>query len=294
MAEIALAALLGACIGSFLNVCIVRLPEDRSIVFPGSHCVTCKAPILWYDNIPVLSYVLLRGRCRKCRTGISVVYPLVEIAAAALFVLFYVAFGLTPAAFVYLGLSLALLVETVIDLRYQIIPDEITLPGIVLGFLASTMWPGLHDTSVWWSGALASGLGIVAGGGFLYAAGTLAEKILKKEAMGGGDVKLLGFIGAVSEPGGPARVPAMVITPRRIITLKPLGSKKTSVAHFAPEDLKGLHRTENAAGHGSLWLRGTAGFELELIEWIRDVREVERLIRRTFGGLTDVDRDPKA
>lgn len=197
MAEIALAALLGACIGSFLNVCIVRLPEDRSIVFPGSHCVTCKTPIFWYDNIPVLSYLWLRGRCRKCRTGISAVYPLVEIVSAALFVLFYVTFGMTPAAFVYLGLSLALLVETIIDLRYQIIPDEITLPGIVLGLLASTLWPGLHHADIWWSGALASGLGILVGGGFLYAAGTLAEKILKKEAMGGGDVKLLGFIGAV-------------------------------------------------------------------------------------------------
>ncbi len=109
-----------------------------------------------------------------------------------------------------------------------------------------------------------------------------------------GGILMLGFIGAVSEPGGPARVPAMVITPRRIITLKPRGWRKAAVTNFASEDLKGLHRTENAAGCGSLWLRGAAEDELELIEWIRDVREVERLIRRTFGGLTDVDRDPKA
>lgn len=197
MAEIVLAALLGACVGSFLNVCIVRLPEDRSVVFPGSHCVTCKAPILWYDNIPVLSYILLRGRCRKCGARISWVYPLIEIAASGLFVLFYATLGLSPAAFVYLGLSLALLVETVIDLRYQIIPDEITLPGMALGLLASAVWPALHGKEVWWSGALAASIGLLAGGGFLYAAGTLAEKILKKEAMGGGDVKLLAFIGAV-------------------------------------------------------------------------------------------------
>lgn len=197
MAEIALAALAGVCVGSFLNVCIVRLPEERSIVFPGSHCVTCKTPILWYDNIPVVSYLLLRGRCRKCRTGISWVYPFIEIVTGALFVLFYMTLGVTPAAFVYLGLSLALLVETVIDLRYQIIPDEITLPGIVSGLVVSALWPGLHGKELWWSGALSSGIGILAGGGFLYAAGTLAEKILKKEAMGGGDVKLLAFIGAV-------------------------------------------------------------------------------------------------
>lgn len=107
---------------------------------------------------------------------------------------------------------------------------------------------------------------------------------------------MLGFIGAVSEPGGPARVPAMVITPRRIIILKPRGWRTAAVTSFAPEDLKGLHRTENAAGHGSLWLRGTAGFELELIEWIRDVREVERLIRRTFalGNGHDVQREDDA
>ncbi|MCG3176237.1 MAG: Type 4 prepilin-like proteins leader peptide-processing enzyme [Candidatus Omnitrophica bacterium] len=197
MAEVILAALLGACVGSFLNVCIVRLPEDRSIVFPASHCVACKKPIRWHDNIPVLSYVLLRGRCRDCRAGISWVYPAVELAGAALFALFYTTFGLTPAGVVYLSMALALLVETVIDMRYQIIPDEITLPGMVIGLIVSTVWPSLHGSEVWWGGALASLAGLLAGGGFLYLAGTLAEKILKKEAMGGGDVKLLAMIGAV-------------------------------------------------------------------------------------------------
>lgn len=187
---------LGAMTGSFLNVCIFRLPEGESVVFPASHCRGCRKPIAWYDNVPMLSFLLLRGRCRQCGAGISWQYFWVELATALTFVLFYSFFGLTAIGAIYLALTLALFVETAIDFRHQIIPDAITLPGMVLGLALSFALPELHGESsrVW--GLFWSLAGLLAGGGFLYAAGTLAEKILKKEAMGGGDVKLLAMIGA--------------------------------------------------------------------------------------------------
>ena len=192
-----LATVLGAITGSFLNVCIFRLPHDESVVFPGSHCQSCKKPIAALDNIPVLSFLILKGRCRHCAAKISLQYPLVEILSSCLFVLFYTYFGLTAKGILYLLFSLALLVETFIDLRHQIIPDVITLPGILIGLAASTMFPPLHGQGLWWQGLLKSLIGMLVGGGFLYLTGTIAGIILKKEALGGGDVKLLAMIGAL-------------------------------------------------------------------------------------------------
>lgn len=187
----------GAIVGSFLNVCIFRLPEGQSVVFPGSRCRFCKKAIRWADNIPLVSYAVLKGRCRHCRAAISPQYFWIEFFTAALFVFFYFYFGPTPRGFITLLFSLALLVETAIDFRHQIIPDAITLPGIVLGLLASALIPGLHgQTSALW-GFVWALVGMLVGGGILYLAGTLAEWILKKEAMGGGDVKLLAMIGAI-------------------------------------------------------------------------------------------------
>lgn len=187
----------GAIVGSFLNVCILRLPKEESIVFPASHCFSCSKPIAWFDNIPLVSFFLLKGRCRHCSQKISWQYAAVEFLTACIFVLYTAYFGLTPQGIVYLILTLALVVETWIDFRHRIIPDEITLPGMALALVASAVFPGIHGESVWWAGFLKSLIGLLVGGGFLYIVGTVAERILKKEAMGGGDVKLLALIGAV-------------------------------------------------------------------------------------------------
>lgn len=182
-------ALFGAIVGSFLNVVILRLPDpEKSIVFPGSHCPRCQTALRWYENVPIVSYLLQRGRCRHCHLPISLQYPLVEALtaalAAALFLKFHLAF-LGLASFVFCA---ALVVVIVIDIRLQIIPDLITLPGILLGVLVSVF--GGH---VSWQSSL---LGLLCGGGILYAL-ALAYTLLRKiEGMGGGDIKLLAMIGA--------------------------------------------------------------------------------------------------
>lgn len=195
---IVIAIFFGAIVGSFLNVCILRLPKGESLVAPDSHCLSCQRPILWFENIPVLSFLFLKGRCRHCHEKISWQYPIIEVVSAALFVIFYNAYGFTPKGVFYLAATLALLVVSLIDFRHQIIPDEISLSGIVIGLIASTVFPGIQEESSWVFGFLKSALGIVVGGGFLFLAGTIAEKILKKEAMGGGDVKLMAMIGALT------------------------------------------------------------------------------------------------
>ena len=193
---IVIALFLGAAVGSFLNVCILRVPKNESVVTPGSHCLSCREKIEWFDNIPVFSFIFLKGRCRHCLEAISWQYPLVEVASAALFVEFYRFFGFSPKGVFYLILTLSLFVVSFIDFRHRIIPDKITLPGVALGLLASTAFPSLQGDSVWWVGFLKSVLGILSGGGILYLVGSVAERLLKKEAMGGGDVKLLAMIGA--------------------------------------------------------------------------------------------------
>ncbi|MDD5758324.1 MAG: prepilin peptidase [Desulfobulbaceae bacterium] len=187
--ELIFAAVLGALVGSFLNVVILRLPEEgESIVFPPSHCPQCQALIHWYDNIPMISFLLLGGRCRHCRKSISWQYPIVELIMALLsFALFY-RFGLTADFFVYFVFCAALLVVIVIDLYHQIIPDVISLPGIILGFAASFLLPGLS-----WQD---SALGILLGGGIFYAIAAGYYLLAKRAGMGGGDIKLLAMIGA--------------------------------------------------------------------------------------------------
>ncbi len=186
----------GAVVGSFLNVCIYRLPKNESIAWPGSHCAVCSKPVLWHDNIPILSYFILKGRCRQCKAPFSFQYPAVEFLTACIFLLFFMTFGMTPKGFVYLYLCLALVVESAIDFRHQIIPDAITLSGMVLGLALSVVFPELQNASSAGAGFLYSLAGLLAGGGFLYVSATMAEWVLKKEAMGGGDVKLLAMIGA--------------------------------------------------------------------------------------------------
>lgn len=182
------AILFGAVIGSFLNVCIYRIPQGKSLLHPGSHCPQCGAGVRWYQNIPLVSYLILGGRCAQCRTPISIRYPLVEGLTGLFFLLVFLRFGFQPATLIYWIFVSALVVITFIDLDYQIIPDVISLPGIVVGFAASFFIPWLR-----WSDAV---FGILLGGGILYMIAAGYEFITKKEGMGGGDIKLLAMIGA--------------------------------------------------------------------------------------------------
>jgi leader peptidase (prepilin peptidase)/N-methyltransferase len=175
-------------VGSFLNVCIHRVPRGESIVAPGSHCPHCKSPIKFYDNIPLISYLLLGGRCRNCRGTISIQYPFVEGVTALSSSLLFLRFGLSWSYFFYFAFVASLIVITVIDLFHQIIPDVISLPGIGVGLLASLIVPDLPF--------LNSLVGMLLGGGSLFLVATLYQWLFKREGMGGGDVKLLAMIGA--------------------------------------------------------------------------------------------------
>jgi len=182
-------ALFGALVGSFLNVVIVRLPEEgSSVVFPASHCPACKKDIPWYDNIPLLSFVLLRGRCRQCGAQISWRYPLVEAFMALMSFALFQHFGLTLLFPIYFLFCAALTAVIFIDFQHQIIPDVISLPGIVIGFVLSFVNPFLT-----WQDA---GLGVLFGGGSFYLVALVYYLLTKREGMGGGDIKLLAMIGA--------------------------------------------------------------------------------------------------
>jgi leader peptidase (prepilin peptidase)/N-methyltransferase len=178
----------GAIIGSFLNVCIARLPDGRSIVRPGSHCPKCQTFLAWYDNVPILSYLVLGGRCRTCRIHISAIYPAVEVLTGALAVALFLRLGPTLAFAGYFVFAAALVVITFIDLDHQIIPDVISLPGIVVGLAFSLVSPLVTP--------LDAALGVLAGGGTLLAVAWLYKTFRGQEGMGGGDIKLLAMIGA--------------------------------------------------------------------------------------------------
>jgi leader peptidase (prepilin peptidase) / N-methyltransferase len=180
---VALPLLFGLVIGSFLNVVIARLPEGRSVWRPRSACPGCGTPIAWYDNIPIVSFALLRGRCRACGMAISQRYPIVEAVTGVLFALAYVVLGPTPEFIVAVVLLAALVAITAIDLAHQIIPDVITLPGIVAGVIAN-----LATGRVPW---LESVLGIAVGGGIFF-----VIILASRGGMGGGDMKLGAMLGA--------------------------------------------------------------------------------------------------
>lgn len=182
------AALFGSLIGSFLNVCIVRLPLDQSVVRPRSRCPRCERPIAWYDNIPVLSWLALRARCRHCGQPISIQYPLVELAVAALWALAFGWYGLGLDALTAALFTTILLGIAVTDARHMLIPDEYTWGGAPLAILLS-LRGGYH-------GLLASASGAVAGFLLLYGIAWAGEKIFKEEAMGGGDIKMMTMVGA--------------------------------------------------------------------------------------------------
>ena len=186
----------GACIGSFLNVCIYRIPREESIVHPRSHCPACNHLIAWYDNLPVLSYFRLRGRCRHCGVRISPRYALVEMLTAVLFLAVWNQYGWDPRTPVYLVMVSGLLLGTFVDLEHYIIPDRVSLGGMVTGVLFSALVPALHQQTGVGPAVADSLIGLAAGAGSLFLVGELGRMMLKKDAMGFGDVKLLGGIGA--------------------------------------------------------------------------------------------------
>jgi len=202
--------LLGACIGSFLNVCIYRIPRNISVITPRSYCPKCNAAIPWYLNIPLLSFIILRAKCRFCGAGISARYFIVELLTAVLFLFVWLKFSLlhpsrpmglvplsdirlVPAYWVFVS---GLILGTFVDFERLIIPDRVTLGGIFTGLALSAAFPSLHGESTCIRGILWSSLGALAGWFSLWATAIIGKALLRKDAMGFGDVKLLGAIGA--------------------------------------------------------------------------------------------------
>jgi len=189
--------LLGAIVGSFLNVCIVRIPKGGSVVHPPSHCPGCKTAIRFYDNIPLLSYIVLLGRCRACGEHISPRYFIVELLMASLAVILYYQFSFSLAFLVSFVFVAALIVISFIDLDVRIVPDVISLPGIIAGLLFSVVARyGINDPFELIPSPLNALIGVLVGGGFLLALAWVYEAFTGVEGMGGGDIKLLAMIGA--------------------------------------------------------------------------------------------------
>lgn len=186
----------GAIWGSFLNVCVYRIQAEMSVVHPGSHCFNCKAPVAWYDNLPVLSWCLLRGKCRNCGAPFSVRYAVIEAITGALFLELWIQYGPSLQMGAYWLMSFGLLLGSAIDLDDFWIPDRVTWGGIALGLPLSALVPSLHGAETAMEGLKASALGAGLGFGLLWAVGWFGKLAFKKDAMGFGDVKLLGAIGA--------------------------------------------------------------------------------------------------
>ena len=189
----------GAAIGSFLNVCIYRIPDGRSIISPGSTCA-CGKPIAWYNNIPIVSWLILRGRASCCGQKFSVRYPAIELLTAILFYLSWQIHSPTVALIGFLFIAI-LICATFIDLDHMIIPDRFSIGGMLLGVLFSTLFPALHGVEAAniagnIESAVYSIIGVLVGTGLVYWIGILGEIVFRKPAMGEGDVKFVGFIGA--------------------------------------------------------------------------------------------------
>ena len=190
-----LASLFGLIFGSFLNVCIYRIPREKSLAWPPSACPHCQARIRWYDNIPVLSYIFLLGKCRHCKKPISIQYPIIELLTAVLTVLFVWRLGLNLWTFVVIAAVYALIALSVIDLECMIIPDRFSLGLIGWGLLFA--WANPNFQGVWWQKELSALLGAGVGLFGVLAIALIGTWIFKKEAMGGGDVKLMAGVGAL-------------------------------------------------------------------------------------------------
>ena len=177
----------GLIVGSFLNVCIYRLPRGQSVASPASHCTSCGRTLRWFENVPVIGWFLLRGRCRTCGERISVMYPAVELVTAALFLLEYWQLGWQPLLAVRLVFACAMVVLFVVDLQHRVLPNVITLPGVVAGLaLSVVLEPGWRDALI----------GVLVGGGALLAIAEAYYRVRGEEGLGMGDVKMLAMIGA--------------------------------------------------------------------------------------------------
>lgn len=189
----------GSIVGSFLNVCIHRIPEEKSVIWPGSRC-SCGQPIAWYNNIPILSWFILRGKARCCGRRFGIRYPLVEFLTAVLFLVAWVTQPI-PVALCYWVFFGLLIPAVFIDLDHYIIPDRFSVGGMFVGVLLSALVPGLHGFAnpggiALFDGLSAAIIGALIGSSVLYWFGALAEIVFRKEALGQGDVKLAGCFGA--------------------------------------------------------------------------------------------------
>lgn len=184
--------LFGSIVGSFLNVCIYRIPRKLSIIIPSSRCPSCNTWIKPWDNIPILSYFFLKGKCRVCKSKISLIYPLVEFLNAAMYVFILWRFGFALHTLLYFVFCSTLIVISFIDLEFQIIPDKITLPGIPVGIIMGSFLlpdPFMRYTILGWQASL---IGFVVGGGLFY-----ALALVSRGGMGGGDIKMMAMVGAL-------------------------------------------------------------------------------------------------
>lgn len=180
----------GAAVGSFLNVCIYRIPRKKSIVFPPSACPKCEKPVRFYDNIPLVSYIALRGKCRDCGAPIAFRYFVVELLTAVIFTLIYRRWGLSAEFFIQVFFTTILIVISFIDYDFQIIPDVLSIGGMVAGLIISFIRPGFR--------VMDAVYGVLIGGGVLFVIAYGYQLVTKREGMGGGDIKLLAMIGSFS------------------------------------------------------------------------------------------------
>ena len=219
------AGLIGLCFGSFLNVCFLRLPHEQSLLRPPSTCPQCGQRIAWYDNIPVVSWVLLRGQCRSCKAPISIQYPLIELLVAVLWAASALVYGLTLHALAGAVFGTILLGIAVTDARHYIIPDEFTWGGLALGLALSLQGGG--------PGLLQALLGAAAGFALLYVVAQAGQWVFKEEAMGGGDIKMMAMVGAF-QPAGWKGVLLTVFAGALLGTLifVPLSLKKKRLVPF--------------------------------------------------------------
>jgi len=236
----------GSVVGSFLNVCIHRMPKSESVVWPRSHCPQCGKRIPGYDNIPFISFILLKGKCRFCQEKISWRYPLVELIAALLFLAFFTRYGLSYNFFFYVVLASALIIATFVDIRHRIIPDEVSIGGLFVGFILNSVRGfNLAPLSFSFKPMLSSLSGIIVGAGIIYLTGWLFDLVYFKwlknppingetESMGGGDVMLLAMIGAFL--GAPRALLTFFIAPffGAIIGIVILITKKDHTIPYGP------------------------------------------------------------